>query len=211
MDQIRLQIAVLLEEPAMSSIVELNHLARLQEASEFIIDGRNFFPHITIYPPLFPTKNIDEIRQRLRSLAKNFEHFSIRLDQVFSADGYLMLAYKHSEALYDLHKKVINELNPLREGILRAKYQSPEYMNTIPADQQELVMNYGYQYVLQYFHPHITIVKYDDQVQAEKLMSVIKGENRLADLKNVQINNVVLFEAGENAKCIKLIEKFALR
>ena len=88
----------------------------------FVLDGKNYFPHLTIYMTEFPIKNVSKIRKILRNVAaktKPFRATSLKYRQ--SADGYIDVDFKKSREIKGLQKKTIALLDPLRECLLRSK------------------------------------------------------------------------------------------
>ncbi|MBI4094219.1 MAG: DUF1045 domain-containing protein, partial [Candidatus Liptonbacteria bacterium] len=121
----------------------------------FFLDGKNYFPHVTIYMTEFPVKNIPKVKKVLRNFAaktKPFHATSLKYRQ--SADGYIDVDYRKSKEIKDLQKKVIALLNPLREGLSRPKDEAR--ISELSKAQQRNIKRYGYRGVGAEFFPHIT-------------------------------------------------------
>ena len=92
------------------------------EGGLFVLDGKNYFPHITIYMTEFPVKNIPRIRKILRELAAKTKPFRITsLKYRENSDAYIDVDYRKNKNIKELQKKIIALLNPLRDGLLRPK------------------------------------------------------------------------------------------
>ncbi len=88
----------------------------------FVLDCKNYFPHITLYMTEFPLKNVAKIRKLLKQFAtktKPFEINSLKYRQ--NKDGSIDIDYSRSKNINELQKKIIKLLNPLREGLMREK------------------------------------------------------------------------------------------
>ena len=168
----------------------------------FVLDGKNYFPHITIYMTEFPVKHISKIRKTLRELAaktKPFRATSLKYRQ--SEDGYIDIDYRKSREMKELQKKIVFLLNPLREGLLRPKDKAR--MSELSKVQQRNIMRYGYRSVGKEFFPHLTFTKLE---KFDKLaLSKIEKSNFSFD-----IDKIGLFYLGDYGTCRKLIEIFDL-
>ncbi len=124
----------------------------------FVLDGRNYFPHITLYMTEFPLKNVPKIRKLLREIAgktKPFRLNSLKYQQ--SRDGYIEVAYRKSKPIREFQKKIIALLNPLREGLLLPKDKAQ--INKLSRIRQHNIKRYGYRSVGAEFPPHLTFTK----------------------------------------------------
>ena len=168
----------------------------------FVLNGKNYFPHITIYMTEFPVKNIPKIRKTLREFAaktKPFHVTSLKYRQ--SKEGYIDVEYRKSKEMKNLQKKIVSLLNPWREGLLRPKDRAR--MSEVSKTQQRNIMRYGYRCVGAEFFPHLTFTKlkkFDKSalVKIEKLNF------------SFEIERIGLFYLGDYGTCRKLIEVFDL-
>lgn len=166
----------------------------------FVLDGKNYFPHITIYMTQFPVKNIAKIRKILRNFAarkKPFRVTSLKYRQ--SAYGDIDADYKKSKEIKELQKKIIALLNPLRENLLRPK--DAARMSELSKTQQRNIKRYGHRSVGAEFFPHITFTKLEKFDKSA--LSKIEKLNFSFD-----VDKIGFFYLGEHGTCRKLIEIF---
>ncbi len=168
----------------------------------FVLDGKKYFPHITIYMTEFPVKNIPKIRKILRGFAtktKSFRTTSLKYRQ--NEDGYIDVNYRKSKEIMELQKKIISLLNPLREGLLRPKDEARK--SEFGKEQQRNIMRYGYRSVGKEFFPHLTFTKLEKF--DKPALSKIEKSNFSFDA-----DKIGFFYLGDYGTCRKLIEIFDL-
>ncbi len=168
----------------------------------FVLDGKNYFPHITIYMTQFPVKNVQKVRKILRDLTAKTKPFCVTsLKYRQSGDGYIDVDYKKSKEIKDLQKKMIAFLNPLREGLLRPEDEVS--MSGLDKAQRRNIKHYGYRSVGTEFFPHITFTKLEKFDKSA--LSKIEKLNFSFD-----VDKIGFFYLGEYGTCCKLIEIFDL-
>ena len=166
----------------------------------FVLDGKSYFPHITIYMTEFPVKNVPRIRKILREFAaktKSFHATSLKYRQ--SKDGYIDVDYRKSKEVKGLQKKILSLLNPLREELLRPKDKAR--MSELSKAQQRNIMRYGYRSVGAEFFPHLTFTKLEKFDKSA--LSKIEKPNF-----SFEVGKIGLFYLGDYGTCRKLIEIF---
>lgn len=174
----------------------------INRKSLFVLDGKNYFPHITLYMTEFPLKNIVKVRKSLKHFAaktKQFEIISSKYRQ--NREGYIDVDYKRSKNIDRLQKEVIKLLNPLREGRMREK--DTARINEMTKVEQKNLKCYGYRSVGDNFFPHLTFSKLE---KFDKLaLSGVKKSNF-----SFRVDKIGFFYLGDYGTCRKLIEFFDL-
>ncbi|OGF26938.1 hypothetical protein A2242_02890 [Candidatus Falkowbacteria bacterium RIFOXYA2_FULL_47_9] len=168
----------------------------------FVLDGKNYFPHITLYMTEFPLKNVAKIRKLLKQFAvktKPFEISSSKYRQ--NTDGYIDVDYKKSKNINELQKKIIKLLNPLREGQMREKDKAR--ISAMTKTEQKNLKLYGYRGVGAKFFPHLTFTKLEKFDKS--VLSNIDKSNF-----SFKVNKIGFFYLGNYGACYKLIEIFDL-
>lgn len=130
--------------------------------SEFIVDGKNYLPHITLYLFSAPIKNQKKIIERTRVLLVNCKKTAAKVRGLFINDGWLMVDMENANAITMFHKDVIKVLNPLREGILRKKYRKVSLLDKLSDTERTILLKYGDKHASRAFHPHISLAKFDE-------------------------------------------------
>jgi len=168
----------------------------------FVLDGKNYFPHITLYMTEFPLKNVVKVRKLLKQFAvktKPFEISSSKYRQ--NTDGYIDVDYKKSKNINELQKKIIKLLNPLREGQMGQKDKA-RISEMTKAEQKNLKL-YGYRSVGAKFFPHLTFSKLE-KFDKSALSGVDKSNF------SFRVDKIGFFYLGDYGTCRKLIEIFDL-
>lgn len=164
----------------------------------FVLDAKNYFPHITLYMTEFPLKNVLRIRKLLKQLTSEIKPFSIKsLNYRQIEDGYIDVNYRRSKNIRELQKKIIALLNPLRERFIRKK--DGARMRELSKAQQKNIKLYGYRSVGSEFYPHLTFTKLEKFDQ-----SALAGIDKL-DF-SFKVDKIGFFYLGDYGTCHKLIE-----
>ena len=170
--------------------------------SLFVLDGKNYFPHITLYMTEFPLKNIAKVRKLLKQFAaktKPFEISSSKYRQ--NKDGYIDVDYRKSKNINELQKKIIKLLNPLREGLMRDKDKAR--ISEMTKVEQKNLKLYGYRSVGGNYFPHLTFSKLE-KFDKSALSHIDKSNF------SFKVDKVGFFYLGDYGTCRKLIEIYNL-
>jgi hypothetical protein len=168
--------------------------------SYFVLDGRDFTPHATVYMTEFGEDNFPIIFTKLQKLISNTAPVAMQAEKYFmNATDYIDIQYHKTDSLMDLHFKTINELSDLRQKLPvdASKYTGPDaelmYQNA---------KDFGYSIGgKQLYRPHLTLSKMK-QPNKDALDS-LKWDN--FDFQPVQLG---FFEADELGACRRLIQAF---
>lgn len=173
---------------------------------EFNIADRDRI-HITLYYAEFPAANIKKMLVQLTRILKYEKPLRLIFDRVRHDNEYLSLDYERSERIGNLHMRILNTLNPFREGHLRNKYLpgSPELLK-LPEINQQITVKWGHPYVADKFIPHITLLKFDTP---SKSATIEKGSLKW-DLKSLISNQIIVYEQQPQQKPYQIIAKFKL-
>jgi|CXWK01.1.fsa_nt_gi 2'-5' RNA ligase len=170
------------------------------EGGLFVLDNKNYYPHISIYMTEFPVKNIPEIRKILREFSTTVKPFRLMsLEYRQSKDGFIDVDYIKSNEVVDLQNKIISLLNPLREGLIRPKDKAR--LSEMGENQQSNINQYGYRGVGLDFFPHITFTKLDKF--SDSALQKIKRDDFSFD-----VGQLGFFYLGDYGTCVEQIETF---
>lgn len=171
----------------------------------FVLDGIDYFPHLTMYSPDFPENSYGEMVRNLRGISAKYSVFKVKFTLFDSEDGYIGINIDNNELVKSLHADIVNTLNPLRKGILREKYQDPEYVEKLSENQQKNIATYGYPAVMDEFTPHLTLIRFDNGERAKEVAKTLVWE-----IKDLKVEELGIFEMGENGTCTKLVNNVKL-
>ena len=168
----------------------------------FILDDKNYFPHVSVYMTEFPLKNLPKIKKLLQKIASETEPFqiiSLRYRQ--NKGGYVDVVFRRSLRIKKFQEEIVKVLNPMREKLIRERTKmSFPGMNKA---QQKNIKLYGYHSVGSEFYPHLTFTrleKFD-----KPALSVISKANF-----SFEVGKIALFYLGDHGTCNKLVEIFDL-
>ena len=168
----------------------------------FVLDNRNFFVHLTLYMFGAPKKSLGEIQVALDQLSTNEPALKLRTLKHRFDDGWVHVAFRRSRNITGLATRVIEIVNPLREGVIRAR--DKEKFNQYTKEEQKNLDRYGFISVGDLYIPHITFTK------MPKLEPDIFSDIATDDY-SFTAERIGLFELGEHGTCRRLIREFELQ
>jgi 2'-5' RNA ligase len=180
-----------------------NNLSKLGKYL-FILDGKNYFPHITVYSPEFPKRNLNKIIKNVEKVSKNFKPFQIKFTECKFVDDYAGIDVQSSKQIYSLHEKIIDCLNSLREGVLRDKYKNKDVLINFTKKQINNIEKYGYPDVKELYIPHLSLIRF-----GKNIPSVLEKKFRW-DIQSSVVDKIGIFEMGDYGTCIRLVKEFEL-
>ncbi len=209
MDNKYLKFGLSFQVPLLISdmVVALSQELALKYNAKFALDAKNIFPHITIYPPSYPAKNLDKLIASVESFVKNTNTVEMKYYKIESKKGYVMVYFELSPDIKKLHKNIVEILNPLREGYINPRYGEPEYLKRLINQEIEMVQQYGYPYVMDcYYHPHLSLLRLEDIVEAK-----VVANNLNWGIEKFKVNKLVLHRIGDNGAAIEVVKEFNLK
>lgn len=101
----------------------------------------------------------------------------------------IMLLFKKKNILYQYHLKVINAFNSLREGAQRKKYSDETAIKKLEDKHRKYIKRYGCRYILDLYHPHITVARFEDEEECQKALKKYKNifDGKTTKLQSLQI------------------------
>lgn len=113
-------------------------------------------PHLNLFDLDIPAANLTAAIQKTETILKNQRSLTVAVKDInFFPFGLFFIELETNDALYDLHRKIINAVTPLKENCICKDYLEPHRNYT--ARQKELLTTYGNPHVLDQFKPHITL------------------------------------------------------
>lgn len=169
----------------------------------YTVYDRNYIAHITLYAAEFPVQNMVKVKDALRTVIHCEKALSLQ-SNIYRQNkfGYVDIAYTNSAALRTLQHKIVEVLNPLREGLLTKNAQ--EYLPMVSKIQKHNFLTYGYDYVGKNFIPHLTLSKLTE-FDAGALADLERGNFSFL------VNKICIFELGKYNTCKKSVACFHLK
>lgn len=176
--------------------------------TNFVLDNIHFFPHITLYSPEYPKRNLKTIVETVDRLAHTHTKIHVAINGIHAGgDGsiYVELELHRSPEIQRLHQDIVQALNELREGRINPKYLSPEYLAEKSPQQRKNIQKYGKAGVMDLYMPHLTITALKDVTLARKIASKATWDTPSFTIDTMGINTM-----GEHGTCTTLIKQFPL-
>jgi 2'-5' RNA ligase len=203
---IRINIAVRPTGEVYEKAIEVSQSLAKKSKAYFVLDGENYFPHLTIYPPEYPKKNLKKVLQLTEEVVGVFKPFASKFAGLNQQEGYIDIEVELVDEFKNLHNALIEKLNPLREGRLRSKYKTEESLSGLSKEARRNILDYGYPDLKGLYRPHLTLVRLEDKNAAEKLASEINW-----DIEELRVDTVAAFITSTHGTCTEVIEEFKLR
>jgi len=184
-------------------IIKLAMKTSKKLGGEFVLDCKDYFPHITLYMSEFPEKNLVKIGKTLKNSLENCKSFKlIDTRKCGGKRGYVYATYMRDKNIASFQKKIVELLNPLRENLIRQK--DLDRLQTYTKAERENVKRYGYRLAGRLYNPHLTLTKFPE----DKIIDIKKI--RIPDL-SFTVNEIGLYYGEEFGTCNDLIAKFNLK
>lgn len=149
-----------LPDEVVAKAYDLNRILVEKFASVISFEAQ-IEPHITLFMGLFPENQLENVRSEIDIIASansplNLDLFQFRMSQ----DGYIFWDVMVDQPLMDLHQKIVFSLSPLRNGLIRDKFQSS--LENFHPEERGNIQKFGFPWVMDLFQPHITLGKLAD-------------------------------------------------
>lgn len=201
---IRINIAFILPAGVAESVAKLSRKISEKEDVHFVIDNKNFFPHITIYSPDYPKQDSDKVFDIIEELSKNLSSIKFKTKKILANQGFLGIEFDYSKEMKYIHESIVRALNPLRGGHILKKYIDAYDMN-FSEDKKINIQKYGYPNSMNFYHPHMTITRLKNEKDAEKIISKMQWP-----VEEFVVDKIGAYKMGENGTCVELIKEFNL-
>jgi 2'-5' RNA ligase len=202
----RLNIAIKPNKELSKYAIEKSRELSSMEKSLYVLDGENYYPHVTLYSPEFPASNIKKVISKVEEIASQTNTFFSKFNTIHHEEGYVVINVKTDVNIMNIHNDLVHSLNPLRDGVLRQKYRDDNYLQAFPDDIKNKIMDYGYPKVFELFNPHLSLIRFADGVSVDAIVKDFVWE-----YPRFEVSSLGIFEMGENGTCTKLVKEFRLK
>ncbi|MFH1366998.1 MAG: 2'-5' RNA ligase family protein [Patescibacteria group bacterium] len=202
---IRLNTVLKPPQEIVEKVITLSQEIGKKHAAEFILDGRNFFPHLTLYSPEYPQNRLDDVMEKVNILAEEFPAVNMEYKGLRSGQGFIVLDFALTPAIKKMHETIVKILNPLREGHHKEKYDAPDYQMKMSDEQKNNIIKYGYPDAMGLYHPHLSIIRLKDEKIAREIC-----QNLTWSEKEFTIDTLAVYKMGKHGTCTELEAEFKL-
>ena len=203
---IRLNTAFKLPGDMAKAAIKLSKEISQKYEVFFVLDGINFYPHITIYSPEYPEDNLDKVLNAVEETTKDIEKIKFVFKKIKPHQGFIVIYFELSLEIKKIHEEIVLKLSPLREGRIRDKYKVDDFKMTFSPKEQEYIAKYGYANAMELYDPHLTTIRLKDELLAEKV-----AENLEWDIPEFIIDEIGIYRTGGHGTCRKLVREFSLK
>ena len=185
---------------ANSTILLSNQLANRE--TYFTLKDGEYYPHVSLYMVQLDMDIINEIKDRLSSVAANTSKITLNPKEYHQDWGYVDVEYEREARSDALQMEVVHALNPIRHGL---RQKDIDRLPEATGIERENILTYGYRSVGEKFAPHITITRFADRKDIDLTV--------LPDISTFEatFSKIGIFEMGENGTCIRKIAEFDFR
>lgn len=197
-----LNIVFTLPEKVSRSAVSLSAEMKTETRVNFTLQQNTNVPHITIYQLIIPDRNLKRLIKILEGLVLNLPPQNFKFKGFEEHSGYLSVQLNLPPRVKLFQEEVVKSVNFLREG--RSLISEEEALN-YPESQRKNIADYGFDNLLDFYNPHITITCLSDPENAKKLMSGLSWTE-----KEFSCSGIGLYSLGKFGICKELIREFKL-
>lgn len=135
-----------------------------------VLDGKNTFPHITLYQARFPEKATDAIRAYLKTIAGKNAPFEVSLGRFSSFYRSIWWEAQLTNEILHLSKAVIYQLNALRQGLVIDFWKNGKWNMS----ETYSIQNYGSVLMSESFLPHIMIATLENAEDVQPALRAMR-------------------------------------
>jgi len=203
MNSISISIAILPDEKTAQMAIALSQKLARAIPTKFVLNGKDLIPHFTIYQAEFPVDNVEKLENAVSEIMSNYKSFELKLD-LFSAtkQGNIWWNVINDSEMKTLQNLVIEKCNPLREGLILPLYKTYKH---IDSDQRKEIENYGSLWVVERYHPHISISKIGNEYLSQTLELMGKAESA-----SFTASKIIIGKLGDYGTVTEIIKTFNL-
>jgi len=162
-----LNIVLLPDEKTTQTAIELSIELNKKVKTNFVLNGIDLIPHLTIYQAEFPDENKEKVLNEIEDMVKNIQPFTTDMGGFSSTpEGNIWWNSVFTEPMASLQAEAIKRCNQLRNnlllpGIEKLKEKDKEYKNEIE--------NYGSLWLYKRYVPHISLTAVEPTIINEAL------------------------------------------
>lgn len=184
--------------------MRLSTLISKKYRMEFILDGKNKYPHLTLYQIEIPRANFKKVSGKLHDLLQKQRKIVSRITGIVNEGTFISFDFQKNPRLYQLHKKVVNNLESLREGIKVAIVLKA--FKKFTSSQESDLEKYGSLGVMENFRPHITLTRLKSGYDVNAVLRLLV----LKEFRSIVFKEVAVGRLSDNGTVVSIVEKYRL-
>ncbi len=167
----------------------------------FVLGEQTLIPHCSLYMVQLKQADLDKISALLAQIAQTTSIQDLQPTGYVQDAGYIDVSYDCPDSLVALQNKVLEAINPLRDGLRPKDAARLEAASGIVRENLE---TYGYRGVGELFRPHITFTRVAGTEPVD--LSDLPAPQAFAR----KFTKLALCEMGDNGTCARTIATFDL-
>jgi 2'-5' RNA ligase len=153
-DSLLLNVAIIPPASVAQAVIGLG--AQLPADAPFVVDGENYFPHLTVFMARFAADNEERVADAVATSTGHRLNVEVQHDGFRLTEGnYYEVSYERSERLLRLHRRLLRALKPLRYRPGQPIYEP--YFGLYSREQRRRARRTGYDLAGRLYRPHITV------------------------------------------------------
>lgn len=200
-----INVIILPDEKSREKAVELGTILGRNFDCHYALGDPRFIPHATIYQAQYPSRNLSEIKKRLAELSPTMKPFNVTFNSYLAHHVYIWWNILQTQQLTQLHHGVLEQLNPLREGLL-LEFLTPTGYATgerFTPEEAENVKRYGAVVVDELFQPHITLGKLKVEVGQEEIEQTLPERENTFTVSGLHVGRL-----GDHGTVTEILEQY---
>ena len=169
---ILVNIGFSLSDPLHKSILNISQQIRKDYDSDWYLDDEKYHLHFPMYLIPIPEHNRTQISNTANQYLNHCTRLEVEVkDMFYNTNDLIMIKFALTKELLELHTLSLEFFNPLREDLQRDKYLNKEYLNDISKKKASYIKDYGSEYILDNYVPHVTIARIKSSEDREKILA----------------------------------------
>jgi len=183
--------------------IRLSKLIAKKYPVEFILDGKNFYPHLTLFQLSMPIKSLPVVNGSLKDTLKST--IETKFDTYYGAqNGSISWDCQINQQLLGLHKKVIGKTNHFRRN--RSLPFKKLHYNFLTTKDNIQIKKFGSSGLLENFRPHITLTRLKDGSHYKEALRLLSFKKPLL----VKFKQAAIGELSTHGTVVKIISVYKL-
>jgi hypothetical protein len=199
----RRNTAILFESHLNNEFIRLSNIIAQRVRSRVILNTSYQLPHLSLYNAGYPAANLPKAEDALAALTPTLSPFTMHLNRKSITAGYIFLDAAISDELRNLHERIIEELNPIREGVLDEKeFDLPGVTDDMRTNLRESGMLLSQAY----YQPHVTLSRPENLEDCDQALSLLPEQIDFT----ANVTHIHFVETGQSGICKKVINSYKL-
>jgi hypothetical protein len=165
-----LNIILLPDQATKKIAIELSNVLNKKVKTNFVLNGKDLIPHLTIYQAEFPNENKEKVLNEIEDMVKNIQPFTTNMGGFSSTpEGNIWWNSMFIEPMATLQKEVIKRCNTLRENLV---LPGLENLKNKDEDYKTEIEEYGSLWLFGRYVPHISLTAVEPELIKETLKNL---------------------------------------